>query len=137
MISVERHVGAHRCGRCSTQFVVVSGAIREDDHPLGSYIVGLHGRPCEQRRAQLALALLDRRAPEASPIAVALEVSGTPRELQMTVVEWTESEWAGESYLGRMLGQAEVVDNPLRSLLLDMADRVLQAVPEARAYFTQ
>ena len=137
MISVERHVGAQRCEKCGAEFVVVSGAIRENDHPLGSYIVGLHGRPCEQWKAQFALALLDRRAPESSPIAVALEVSGTSRELQMTVVEWTESEWAGESYLGRMLGQAEVLHNPLRPLLLDMADRVLQAVPEARAYFEQ
>ncbi len=137
MTSVERHVGTHRCERCGVEFAVVSGAIRDNDHPLGSYIVGLHGRPCEQRKAQLALAILDRRAPEVSPIAVALEVSASSRELHMTVVEWTESEWAGESYLGRMLGKAEVIHNPLRPLLLDMADRVLQAVSEARAYFAQ
>ncbi len=135
MVSVDRHVGTQRCQKCGAEFVVVSGAIRENDHPVGSYIVGLHSRPCEQRKAQLALALLDRRAPEASPIAVALDVSGTLRECHMTVVEWTESEWAGESYLGKMLGKAEVIHNPLRPLLLDMADRVLQAVPEARAYF--
>ena len=137
MIRVEKNFGTQRCGKCAAEFVVVSGAIRENDHPLGSYIVGLHGRPCQRRKAQLALALLDRRAPEISPIAVALQVSGVSRELEMTVVEWTESEWAGESYLGRMLGKAEVIDNPLRPLLLDMADRVLQAVPEVRAYLAE
>ena len=95
----------------------------------------LPGPSCEPGHAQLALALLDRRAPDASPIAVALRVTATSREFQMTVVDWAESAWAGENYLGRMLGKSEVVDNPLRPLLLDMADRVLRGVGEVESYF--
>ena len=135
MITVERHPGKHRCETCHVEFTVVSGAVLEDGHPLGSYIVGLHGHSSEGRLAQLALALLDRRDPQADPVAVALEVSATPREWRMTVVEWAQSAWAGETYLGRMLNRAEVVDNPLRSLLLDMADRVVRELPEVQSYF--
>lgn len=135
MITVEKHIGTQRCQRCSTEFTAVSGAILEDQRPLGSYIVGLHGHANEGRLAQMALALLDRRAPEASPIAIALEVSATPRELRMTVVDWADSVWAGETYLGRMVGRVDIVDNPLRPLLLDMADRVLRGLSEVQSYF--
>jgi hypothetical protein len=135
VITVERHVGTQRCQKCSVEFPVVSGAVREHRHPLGSYIVGLHGHASEGRLAQMALALLDRRAPEASPIAVALEVSATEREFRITVVEWAQSAWAEETYLGRMLGRSEILENPLRPLLLDMADRVLDELAEVRSYF--
>ncbi len=135
MITLERHIGRQRCETCNAEFTVVSGPVFEDRHPFGSYIVGLHGHSSEGRVAQLALALLDRREPEASPIAVALEVSATPREFHMTVVDWTESAWAGESYLGRMLDRAEVVDNPLRPVVLDLAERVLRELSEVRSYF--
>jgi hypothetical protein len=137
VITVERHRGKQRCERCQVEFTVVSGSVFEDGHPLGSYVAGLHGHTSvsESRLAQLALALLDRRDPAAAPVAVALEVSATPREWRMTVVEWAQSAWSGETYLGRMLSRAEVVDNPLRPLLLDMADRVLRELPEVQSYF--
>jgi hypothetical protein len=135
VITVERHLGKHRCEACHVEFSVLSGAVLEKGHPLGSYILGLHGHSGEARLAQLALALLDRRDPSASPVAVALQVSATEREFQMTVVDWAESPWAGETYLGKMLERVEVVENPLRSLLLDMADRVLRELPEVESYF--
>lgn len=135
MIRVERHVGTQRCEKCNVEFTVVSGAVLELDHPLGSYIVGLHGHSSDVRLAQMALALLDRRAPEALPIAVALDVSATPRAFRLTVVDWAQSAWAGDTYLGRMLGRADVVDNPLMPLLLDMADRVLRELAEVQLYF--
>jgi hypothetical protein len=134
VITVERHLGRQRCEKCEVEFTVVSGAVLEDGHPLGSYVVGLHGHSSESRLVQLALALLDRRDPAAAPVAVALEVSATPREWRMTVVEWERSAWAGETYLGRMLSRAEVLENPLRPLLLDMADRVLRVLPEVQSY---
>ena len=135
MIAVEKQLGKQRCRTCGLDFTVVSGAILEDGHPFGSYIVGLHGDSSEGRLAQLALGFLDRRDPGAAPIAVAVKVSATPREFHMTVVDWAQSPWGGETYLGRMLGKAQVVDNPLSPLLLDMADRVLRGLPEVRAYF--
>ena len=135
MISLERHVGKQGCKVCDAEFVVVSGSVVEDGHPFGSYIVGLHGHSSEGRLAQLAVALLDRREPEAGPIAVALEVSATPREFRMTVVDWAESPWAGETYLGKMLDKADVVDNRLRPVVLDMVNRVLSELPEVRSYF--
>ena len=135
MIAVERQLGKQRCKTCGVEFTVVSGAILEDGHPFGSYIVGFHGDSSEGRVAQLALGFLDRRDPGAPPIAVALKVSATRREFNMTVTNWTQSPWGGETYLGRMLDKAEVVDNPLSPLLLDMADRVLRELPEVQAYF--
>ena len=135
VITLERQVGKHRCEVCDVEFTVLSGSVLEDGHPFGSYIVGLHGHSNEGRLAQLAVALLDRREPEATPIAVALDVSATPREFRITVGDWAQSPWAGETYLGRMLDRADVVDNPLRPVVLDMADRVLSELSEVRSYF--
>jgi hypothetical protein len=135
VITLERQVGQQRCEVCDADFAVVSGSVLEDGHPFGSFIVGLHGHLTEGRRAQLAVALLDRREPEASPIAVALDVSATPREFRMSVVDWAESPWAGETYLGKMLDKADVVDNRLRPVVLDMVNRVLSELPEVRSYF--
>ncbi len=135
MITLEKQVGKHRCGVCNVEFTVLSGSVFENKHRFGSYIVGLHGHSSEGRIAQLAVALLDRREPEAAPIAVALEVSATPREFRMTVVDWSQSPWAEEAYLGRMLDRADVVDNHLRPVVLDMAERVLSGLSEVRSYF--
>ena len=135
MITLERHVGTQRCEVCSVEVAVLSGAVLENGRPFGSYIVGLHGHSSEGRVAQLAVGLLDRREPGASPIAVALEVSATPREFRIRVVDWAQSPWAGETYLGRMLDRADVVDNPLRPVLLEMADAVLRELSEVRSYF--
>ncbi len=135
MISLEKHVGRQRCNVCDVEFTVLSGSVLENRHPFGSYIVGLHGHSGEGRVAQLAVALLDRREPAATPIAVALDLSATPREFRIGVVDWAQSPWAGETYLGRMLDKAEVVDNPLRPVVLEMAGHVLSELSELRAYF--
>jgi hypothetical protein len=135
VITLDRQVGKQRCGVCDVEFTVLSGPVLEDGHPFGSFIVGLHGHSRQARLAQLALALLDRREPEAAPIAVALEVSATPREFQITVVDWAQSPWAEETYLGRMLDRADVVDNPLRPVVLHLADRVLRELSEIQSYF--
>jgi hypothetical protein len=135
VITLERQAGKQRCEVCDAEFAVLSGSVLDDGHPFGSYIVGLHGHSTEGCLAQLAVAVLDRREPEASPIAVALEVSATPREFRMRVVDWAESPWAGETYLGKMLDKADVVDNRLRPVVLDMVNRVLSDLPEVRSYF--
>ena len=53
----------------------------------------------------------------------------------MRVVDWAESPWAGETYLGKMLDKADVVGNRLRPVVLDMVNRVLSELPEVRSYF--
>ncbi len=134
MVTLQRHIGTHRCRTCNTEFTVVSGPLFENGHPYGSYIVGLHGHSDNGRLAQMALALLDRRQPEAPAVVVALEVSATARELRLKVVDWSQSEWAGDTYLGTMLDGDEVVDSPLRPVVSDVAHRVLRELSEVGSY---
>jgi hypothetical protein len=137
VITLDRQVSKHRCEACDLEFAVVCGSAFEDGHPFGSYLVGLHGHSTEGPLVQVAIGLLDRREPEAAPVAIALEASATARELRLTVVDWVQSAWAEETYLGRMLDRVDVVDSPLRPLVLQMADQVLRELPEVQSYFAE
>ena len=134
MYTLDRQLVRQRCEACDVQFAVLCGSVLEDGHPFGSYLVGLHGHSSLGPLAQVAIAMLDRREPEAGPVAVALEASATAREVRLTVVDWAQSPWAGETYLGRMLDKVDVVDSPLRPIVLQMADQVLRELPEVQSY---
>ncbi len=135
MLTLDRQVATQHCEACNVDFTVVRGSAFEDKHPLGLYVLALHGHSSQGRLAHLALGVLDRRAPEAAPVAVALEVSATESELRQSVVDWVRSPWASETYLGRMLDRAEALANPLCPVVFHIADHVLRELAEVEAYF--
>ena len=135
MIELEKQVATQRCEACDVDFTVVRGSVVDDGHPFGGYLVALHGHSPEGRLAHVVIGLLDRREPEAAPIAVALEVSGTASEFHHTIIDWAELPLTGETYLGRRLDRAEVLANPLKPVVLQVADRVLHELSEVQSYF--
>jgi len=135
LITLDRQVTTRRCEPCNVDFTVVRGSVFEDEHPLGLYVLALHGHSAQGRLAHLALGVLDRRDPDATPVAVALKVSATDREFRQSAVDWAESPWASETYLGRMLDRADALASPLSPVLFHIADHVLRELPEVESYF--
>ena len=135
MITLDRQVVSQHCDGCNVNFTVVRGSVFEEGKPFGLYLVALHGHSPGSRLAHLALGLLDRARPDLPPVAVAIEVLATPGEFRHSVVNWPESPWASEAYLGRMLDRSEALASPLKPLAFHIADHVLQDLPEVQSYF--
>jgi hypothetical protein len=137
VITINRQIISRRCEPCNVAFDVVRGSVFEDKHPLGLYVLALHGHSPRGRLAHLAVGVLDRRDPEAAPVAIALEVSATEGQFRQSVVEWAESPLAGETHLGRMLDKTEALASPLKPVAFQIADHLLREISEARSYFAQ
>jgi hypothetical protein len=135
MITIDRQVVVQHCEGCKRDFTVVRGSVFEEGEPFGLYLVALHGHAPGGRLAHLALGLLDRVQPTMPPVAVAIEVLATANEFRHSVVDWPESPWAHEEYLGRMLDREEALASPMKPLVFHVADHILEDVPEVQAYF--
>ena len=135
MISLDRQVVTKRCDACNLDFMVVRGSVFEGGRPFGLYLIALHGHSAEGRLAHLALGMTDHGHPDAPPVAVAIEVLATPTEFRHSLVNWPESPWASEGYLGLMLDRAEALASALKPLAFRVADHVLHDVPEVESYF--
>ena len=134
-ITLDRQVVLKPCETCQLEFVVVRGSVFEEGEPVGLYLVALHGHSSSGRVGHLALGLRDAQSKESLPVAMAIEVVATPTEFRHSIIDWRESAWAGETYLGRLLDRQEALESPLRSLAFHVADHLLHDVPEVENYF--
>jgi hypothetical protein len=66
---------------------------------------------------------------------MAIEVLGTATEFRHSIVNWRESPWAHEEYLGVLLDRTEALASPLRPIAFDVAGHILNDIPEVHAYF--
>ena len=131
-ITLDRQVVSRRCEQCGVEFVVVRGSVFERGRPIGLYLIGLHGHTAAGRLAHLALALLDESG---MPIAVALDMTATPEDFGYSAVDWSDSPWKGETYLGLMLDRADALASPMKPKVFTVAGRIARDLPEVQHYF--
>ncbi len=134
MITFDREIATQRCDACNVDYTVVRGSIFDRGHPFGLYLATCHGHSTPGRVAYLAIGVLDRREPEAAPVAVALEVSAWSGELRQSVVEWAECPWVGAGYLGRRLDREDALAHVLRPVVSQLAGHLLSELAELKAY---
>ena len=132
-ITLDRQVVHQTCPSCSSEFLVVRGSVFESGRPIGLYLIALHGHTDGGRLAHLALAFVNEHGD--SPEAAALYVNATSTDFNYTVVDWSESPWKSETYLGTMLDREAVLGGPLKDTIFQVASRIVFDIPEARAYF--
>lgn len=133
-ITLDRQVLRQTCPGCGSEFVVVRGSVFDSDQPIGLYIVALHGHTSGGRLAHLALAFVNGHS--ASPTAATLFIETTADHFNFTVVDWSESPWKSETYLGVMLDRDAVLGSPLRDTIFHVAGHITRDVPEVRQYFS-
>jgi hypothetical protein len=132
-IALDRQVLRQTCPGCGSEFVVVRGSVFESGRPIGLYLIALHGHTAGGRLAHLALAFVNESG--ASPAAAALCVETASDHFAYTVVDWSESPWKTDTYLGSMLDRETVLGSPMKDTIFHVAGHITRDVPEVRQYF--
>ena len=132
-IALDRQVLRQTCPGCGSEFVVVRGSVFDSRKPVGLYLIALHGHGRGGRLAHLALAFLDEH--DASPAAAAICVEATADHFEYTVIDWSESPWKTETYLGSMLDRDAVLASVLKDQIFHVAGHITHDIPEVRQYF--
>jgi hypothetical protein len=132
-ITLDRQVAENRCPECETPFRVVRGAVYDDGKPFGLYLLGLHGHSPEGTLAHLAIAVLNPG--RSAPLAAAILVTATNDQYRFCFLDWSQSPWAEEYYLGRQLDREAALSSDWRSTFLHIAEHVINDLPECGEYF--
>ncbi len=135
-IALDKQVVMQECSGCGESFNVVRGSAFADGEPIGLYFIALHGHNPSGRLGQLAVAVLDRSESEPTPYAVAMDVTASPENYGFSIVDWSESPWQDEAYLGMMLDRQSALSSTHRGLFFQIAERVVDDLPEVRDYFS-
>ena len=133
-ITLDRQVITKHCDTCAADFRVVRGSAFDCGRPMGLYLIALHGHSADGLLAHLATAILEEKTGE--PVASAMVVSATSDQFQFSLVDWNESPWNEERYLGRMLSRADVLSSSSKQIFFNIADRVVEDLAEVREYFS-
>lgn len=132
-ITLDRQLVHQTCSGCASEFAAVRGSVFDSGRPIGLYLIALHGHTQGGKLAHLALAFMNEYGD--SPEAAALCVEATSTDFNYTVVDWSESPWKTETYLGAMLDRHAVLGGPLQDVIFHVAAHVISDVPEVREYF--
>ena len=62
-------------------------------------------------------------------------ITCTRQQIQFCFVDWAESPWAEEYYLGRQLDKEAARNSPLRPTFLEVAEHIVNDLPEVGEYF--
>ena len=54
---------------------------------------------------------------------------------EYTVIDWSESLWKSETYLGSMLDRDAVLRGALKDLIFHVAGHITHDIPDVREYF--
>jgi hypothetical protein len=132
-ITLDRQVVSEICSHCEQRFTVVRGSVYDEGNARGLYLSGLHA--CDKAPvAHLAVAVCDLTRPNLPAAAFALQAWLKGDEIQMGVVDWDQSPWKGESYLGTMLDREEALARPEIEECFHIADHIVRDVPEVTDY---
>jgi hypothetical protein len=132
-ITLDRQVLSKRCPGCDLDFTVVRGSIFDEPKPIGLYLIALHGHSPAGRLAHVALAIL---GPDQVPLAAALDMVERQGQFGYTAVNWSESPWKDERYLGVMLDRDAALSSPLKSVFFLVAGHIASDLPEVQRYFS-
>jgi hypothetical protein len=135
-ITLDKQVVTQHCSGCGENFCVVRGSAFANGEPIGLYLIALHGHNPSGRLGHLAVAVLDRSRSEPTPHAMAMDVTTSAENYGFSIVEWSESPWQDEAYLGRMLDRQSVSTSIHKGLFFQIAERVVDDLPEVRDYFS-
>jgi hypothetical protein len=85
--------------------------------------------------AHLAVAILDESEGEPHPYAVAMYVTVSDDQTGFSLVDWCDSPWRTELYLGEMLDRADALKSRHKQLFFHIAEHVIDELPEVDRYF--
>lgn len=132
-ITLDRQAITQHCPECNDEFTVVRGSVYDAGTPFGLYLVALHGHSPQGRIAHLGVAVLDHSG--GPPQAVAMDIIATPDQIGFTAIDWSNSPWRDEAYLGEMLDREQALASPSWSPFLRIAEHVVGDLPEVATYF--
>lgn len=122
------------CPDCDTEFLVLRGSVYDAAEPVGLYLVALHGHSPGGPVAHLAIGLLDPADQAKDPTAIAMDVVSASGDFGFFVVDWRDSPWQTESYLGEQIDRNEAIEHPRREDYLEVAGYVAKTLPAMSEY---
>lgn len=122
------------CPDCDIHFSVVRGQVFDEGHPIGLYLIALHGHDAGGKLAHLAIAIMDGSANPPHPYAAAMVVRATADQYSFSLEDWPASPWRDEKYLGDMLDRTAVLESPHKDFLFRVADHVVSVLSEIGEY---
>lgn len=134
-LTLDKQTVCQRCAECNANFTVVRGSVYDSGQPFALYLIALHGHSPDGRLGHLAIAVLDLSANEHRPIAAAMIVIAMPKQFGFSLVDWAESPWRDESYLGQLLNRDDARASSHRAKFLEIAEQIVDELPEVRTYF--
>jgi hypothetical protein len=133
-ITLDMQAASEHCPECNVKFPVIRGSVYDEGEPFGLYLIALHGHCPQGRLAHLAIAVLDHSGTKQRPIAASIDVIAEPEQIGFSLIDWQSSPWRNEVYLGQMLSPEQVNASPHRATFFDIAEHVVQDLPDVRAY---
>ena len=132
------------CPECEEEFLIIRGSVFEARQPVGLYLIALHSHAPGGPVAHLALGLIDpadeAADPEdadngaAVPTAVAMDVVPADGDFGFAFVDWRDSPWQTESYIGDQIDRSEAVEHPRRPDFFEVAGYVARNLPDLGDY---
>ena len=98
------------------------------------YLAALHSCNAE-KLAHMAIAIRDGYAGFTETCAVCLHVWVDGSEFRMSLIDADLSPWKAETYLGRIIGREEALNNPLIENFFHVADHINVDNPKINEYF--
>jgi len=133
-LSIDRQPVSLTCPACDAEFLVVRGSVFDAGQPVGLYLIALHGHSPGGPVAHLAVALRNPEDEDAVPVAVAMDVVPASGEFGFYLVDWRDSTWQTESYLGDRIDRAEALEHPRSEDFLRVAGTIAKSLEEVGEY---
>lgn len=133
-LSLDQQTIEMTCPECEEDFLVIRGSVFDAEAPVGLYLLALHGHTPSGPVAHLAIGLLDPENEDTDPVAVAMDVVPADGDFGFAVVDWRDSTWQTESYLGEQLDRDEVLEHPRKPDFFEVAGYVARTLPDVGAY---
>ena len=132
-IRLDQQVVTQTCPGCGSDMTVVRGSVYDGQHAVGLYLIALHAEAGEDAIAHLAIALREHgRKPGA--LAVAMRVTSTPDDVGFALINWDQSPWIHETYLGQMLDRPDALESDRKATFFHVAEHVVNDLPDVRKY---
>lgn len=135
-LHLDKQIVLRHCPDCGAEFSVVRGSVYDNGDGIGLYLIALHGHSAYERVGHLAVAILESQSSPQMPLCAAMNVLASADQFGFVLVEWFESPWQGETYLGQQLTPEEVRASRHQSTIFHIAEHVVEDISEVQAYFT-
>jgi hypothetical protein len=121
------------CPHCGADYQISRGSVYRDGVGVSIYLTALH--QCQSGKAVHAgIAVQEGKEGFDTTSAAALRVVETNEGHGARVVDWNESPWKNESYLGKLLTREEVLNSPFKDRFFHILDHILAENPTVKTY---